>query len=146
MAIQYSQVANPSMVSKDTNFKINDAQLPSRTKAQVPAQVVKSPNQSALQARMNTPKSQFRNMLDHKVKYEDDCGCCDDGSLDNITYRDPNMAKNKATIDTLKDVKLNKGLSKLSYQTQKALDMIAEREKYMQESSIEEDDSMSEDY
>lgn len=151
MAIQYSQVANPSMVSKDTNFKINDAQLPSRSKAQVQMQVLQAPNQSALQARMNTPKPQMRNILDHKIKYEEDC-CCEDGSLDNIAYRNPQTQfnkSNKATIATLQDVKLNKGTSKLNYQTQKALDMIKKMEdmeaKYSNDYSMEDDQSMSED-
>ena len=151
MAIQYSQVANPNMTSKDTNFKINDAQLPSRSKAQVQMQVVKTPNQSALQARMNTPKPQMRNILDHKLKYEDDC-CCEDGSLDNITYRNPRTQSdksNKATIDTLKDVMLNKGIAKLNYQTPNALAMIKKYEdlesKYSNDYSMEDDDSMGED-
>lgn len=151
MAIKYSQVANPNMTSMDTNFKINDAQLPSRSKAQVQMQVVKAPNQSALQCRLNTPKPQMRNILDHKLKYEDDCSC--EYGLDNITYRNPRTQSdksNKATIDTLQNVMLNKGLAKLNYQTPDALAMIKKYEdleaKSPNDYSMENDTSSNEDY
>ena len=155
MAIEYSQVANPtinkSFRGEDINFKINDAQLPSRNKSQIQMQVVKATNQAVLQSRTMTPKPMMRNVLDHKIKYEEDC-CCEDGSLDNIAYRNPQTQmnkSNKATITTLQDVKLNKGTSKLNYQTQKALDMIKKMEdmeaKYSNDYSMEDDQSMSED-
>jgi hypothetical protein len=155
MAIEYSQVANPtinkSFRGQDINFKINDAQLPSRNKSQIQMQVVKATNQAALQSRTMTPKPQMRNILDHKLKYEEDC-CCEDGSLDNITYRDPQTQfnkTNKATIATLQDIKLNKGTAKLNYQTQKAMAMIKEMEdmkaKYSNDYSMEDDESMSEE-
>lgn len=155
MAIEYSQVANPtinkSFRGQDINFKINDAKLPSRNKSQIQMQVVKAPNQAALQSRTMEKKPQMRNMLDHKLKYEEEC-CCEDGSMDNITYRNPRTQSdksNKATMDTLKDVMLGKGIAKLNYQTPIALAKIKEYEdleaKYSYDYSMEDDTSMSEE-